>query len=93
MYDKVLLAIKVFDFKYLLELFIVLIIGMLLVVKGLNYLIIKKKEVVENVIVGFIFSSIWLVLPTVSNNKDFIYMLILIILGIIFRIVFNLKKT
>ena len=55
-------------------------------------LLLKKKEVLENIIVGFIFSSIWPVLPIISNNKDLIYMLILIILGFIFRIIFNIKK-
>jgi putative membrane protein len=89
MYDTLLFAIKTFDLLYLLKMMIALLIGMLLVIKGLNYLIIKKNDILESVIVGFVFASVWVVLPIINSCKDLIYGMIFIILGVIIRTLFH----
>lgn len=89
MYDTLLFAIKTFDLLYLLEMMIALIIGTLLVIKGLNYLIIKKNDILESVIIGFVFASVWVVLPIIKSCKDLIYGMIFIILGVIIRTLFH----
>ena len=92
-YDKVLLAIQTFDIFYLLELGVALLIGIVVVVKGLSYLLIKKKYIAENIINGFIITSIFVVLPPINSTKDVVYLIILILIGIIFEVVINTKKN
>ena len=93
MYDKVLIAIKSFDLLFLLEMGIALLIGISVVTKGLSYLLIRKKDNIENVIVGFVISSIFMVLPPVASSKDVIYMLILMTLGILFKVILDSRKS
>lgn len=81
LYDDLLLAIQTFDYLFLLKMGIFLLIGIILVIKFLYYLIINKKETMELIIVGFVVSSLWIVLPPVLNNKMFIYAVIFILLG------------
>jgi putative membrane protein len=92
MYSELLMAIQQFDIVYLLEIGIALIVGILLVAKILNYFLINKKSVVENIIVGFIFSSIWIILPEITNEKELVYAVIFILLGMILKSIFNICK-
>lgn len=92
MYSELLIAIQQFDILYLLEIGVALIVGILLVAKILNYFLINKKSFVENIIVGFIFSSIWIILPDITNEKELVYAVIFILLGIILKSIFNICK-
>ena len=92
MYDTFLFAIKTFDLLYLLEMMIALLIGTLVVIKGLNYLIIKKNDILESVIVGFVFASVWVVLPVISSCKEWVYGIIFVVLGVIVRTLFRNSK-
>ena len=83
MYNELLFAIQQFDIVYLLEIGGALIVGILLVAKVLNYLLVNKKMIVENIIVGFIFSSIWLILPKITGEKELVYAVIFMSLGMI----------
>lgn len=85
LYDDIILAIKNIDYIYLAKIGLFLFIGIFLVVKFLNYLIIRKKEFMDNVIAGFILSSIWIIIPKLSNFKQIIYATIFILCGIIVR--------
>ena len=85
MYDDIILAIKNLDIIYLIEVGIFLVIGLLLVIKLLHYLILKKKDMISNVIIGFIISSVWIVLPKFSCFNEFIYFLIFVIIGILIK--------
>jgi putative membrane protein len=85
MYDDIILAIKNLDIIYLLEIGMFLVIGLLLVIKLLHYLILKKKEMISNVIIGFIISSVWIVLPKFISFNDFVYFLIFVIIGILIK--------
>ena len=58
----------------------------------LNYLLVYKKTIVENIIVGFIFSSIWIVLPVVKTEKELICAIIFISVGVIVKNIFNIYK-
>lgn len=93
MYDQILIALRTLDFRFLIEIGIALLIGMILVIKLLNHLMINYKDILENIIIGFIFSSIWLILPPISSTKEALLAIILILLGIIFRIISTIKKT
>ena len=84
-YDDLINAIKSFDYLFLLEVGLSLIIGTIIVIKFLHYLIIKKNDVLSNVIIGFIFSSIWMVMPKIYNLNELVYCLIFIIIGIIIK--------
>ena len=92
-YDKVLLAIQTFDILYLMEIGVALFIGIVIVIKGLSYLLIKRKNITENIINGFIITSIFVVLPPINSAKDFVYLTILIIVGIIIELVLNTNRT
>ena len=92
-YDKVINAVKTFEIIYLLEIGISLIIGIAIVVKGLSYLLIRKKEIIENVISGFVVASIYIILPTLNNVKDVTYMLILVLIVIILRILSRFRMN
>ena len=85
MYDDIILAIKNLDIIYLLEIGMFLVIGLLLVIKLLHYLILKKKEMISNLIIGFIITSIWIVLPKFSSFNEIVYFLIFVIIGILIK--------
>jgi putative membrane protein len=85
MYDDIILAIKNLDIIYLLEVGIFLVIGLLMVIKLLHYLILKKKDMISNIIIGFIISSVWIVLPKFSSFNEFIYFLIFVIIVILIK--------
>jgi uncharacterized membrane protein len=85
MYDDIILAIKNLDIIYLLEIGIFLVIGMIMVIKLLHYLLLKKKEMISNVIIGFIISSVWIVLPKFNSFNEIIYFLIFVIIGILIK--------
>lgn len=85
LYSEVIFSIKTFNYLYLLKLGLFLIIGIILVIKVLYYFIITKKEIVENIIGGFILSSIWIIIPKISNYNELIYAFIFIFSGILLR--------
>ena len=91
-YDKVINAINTFELIYLLEIGISLLIGIMIVVKGLSYLLLRKKDIIENIISGFLITSIYIILPPLQTPKDVIYMLIMIVVGIILKITMNIRK-
>lgn len=91
-YDKVINAIKTFELIYLLEIGISLLIGIMIVVKELSYLLLRKKDIVENIISGFLITSIYIILPSLQTLKEVIYMMIMIIVGIILKITTNIRK-
>ena len=92
MYEKIILSIKEFDVIYILKIGIFLIIGLLLVIKFLDYFINKKKEITENVILGFIVISLYNVIPEIKNINEFVYAMIFVLIGILIKSLFNVKK-
>lgn len=85
LYDEVITAIKAFDFIFLLKLGIFLFLGIFLVIRLMSYLLNNKKRITENVIIGFIISSIWLILPSITTYKEIVYATIFFTLGIILK--------
>ena len=92
MYDRVLMAIQELDFLYLFEIGISLMIGVVIVIKILNYFLTTKKLMMEFLIVGFVISSVWIVLPSVNNKKELIYAIIFIFIGLIIRSISTVYK-
>ncbi len=84
-YEKIILAIRSFDFVYLFEVGLFLIIGIFIVIKVLHFLLINKNAITNNIIIGFIFSSIWIVLPKIYSYKEFIYFTIFVLIGFLMK--------
>lgn len=84
-YNDVITAIKILDFIYLFKLFFFLMIGCFLVIKIICYLLSKHENVISNITIGFIFSSLWIVMPKVESLRQVIYSLIFIFIGIFIK--------
>ena len=91
-YDEVLIAIQTFDLFYLVELGVALLIGIVVVIKGLSYLLISKKYITENIIVGFVITSILKVLPSINSANKIVYAAIYILCGILLETALSYRK-
>ena len=92
LYENLILAISEFRILYLLKIGFFLLLGLIIVVKGLNYILQKKKKMMDLIISGFIISSILTVIPTLDNTHEIIYALIFFVIGILINSLFNLKN-
>lgn len=92
LYDTIIISIKEINIMYLFKIGIFLIIGLLLVIKVLNYFIKKKSLITEYIIVGFIISSIFNVIPKIHIFSEIVYAIIFILLGIFIKTLFYCKK-
>ena len=82
-YYDVILAIKEFDLTYLFKIGISLLIGILLIIKLLSYLLNKYKSFMNNLILGFMVGSLFLIIPKVESFSDITKLLSFIIIGFI----------
>lgn len=82
LYDKTLIAISTLDFLFLIKLGVAFLFGIILTIKLIDVLYQKFPKQMNNVIVGFVISSILFIVP-INDIASFFYVFIMVIIGII----------
>lgn len=84
-YNDIIIAINTFDFGYLFKILLFLLIGCFIVIKVLHYLLVRHNEILSNITIGFIFSSIWVVMPQLVGFRSYLYALIFVLIGVLIK--------
>lgn len=82
LYDKTLIAISTLDFLFIIKLGVAFLFGIILTIKLIDVLYQKFPKQMNNVIVGFVISSILFIVP-INDIVSFFYVFIMVIIGII----------
>ena len=82
LYDKTLIAISTFDYIFIIKLSIAFLFGIILTLKLINFLYQRFPKQMNNVIVGFVITSILFIFP-INDIASFFYVLIMVIVGIL----------
>lgn len=82
LYDKTLIAISTLDFLFIIKLGVAFLFGIILTIKLIDVLYQKFPKQMNNVIVGFVISSILFIVP-INDIASFFYVFIMVIIGII----------
>lgn len=82
LYDKTLIAILTLDFLFIIKLGVAFLFGIILTIKLIDVLYQKFPKQMNNVIVGFVISSILFIVP-INDIASFFYVFIMVIIGII----------
>lgn len=82
LYDKTLIAISTLDFLFLIKLGVAFLFGIILTIKLIDFLYQRFPKQMNNVIVGFVITSILFIFP-INDIASFFYVLIMVIIGII----------
>lgn len=82
LYDKTLIAILTLDFLFIIKLGVAFLFGIILTIKLIDFLYQRFPKQMNNVIVGFVISSILFIVP-INDIASFFYVFIMVIIGII----------
>jgi putative membrane protein len=82
LYDKTLIAILTLDFLFIIKLGVAFLFGIILTIKLIDVLYQRFPRQMNNVIVGFVISSILFIVP-INDIASFFYVFIMVIIGII----------
>ena len=82
-YNDLIIAIKNFELLYLLKIGISLIIGIILSIKIISFLINRYKRFANNLIIGFMIGSVFLIMPKINNSNDLLMMIVFLSIGLL----------